>query len=49
MTNKPVRKPYNLFRGVSDSTGLIEISAKISDKVGLKLDHSRSKSTVPVL
>jgi hypothetical protein len=49
MTDKPIRKPYNLFRGVSDSTGLVDISAKISDKVGLKLDHSRSRSTVPVL
>lgn len=49
MVEKPHRKPYTLFRGITDSDGLVDLSAKISDKLGLKLDKSRSKSTIPVL
>jgi hypothetical protein len=49
MIEKPYRKPYTLFKGISESNGLVDLSAKISDKLGLKLDKSRSKSTVPVL
>jgi len=49
MAEKPNRKPYTLFRGIADSNGLVDISEKISDKLGLKLDKSRSKSTIPVL
>ena len=49
MVNKPYRKPYDMFKGVNDSCGIIELSEKLSNKMELKLDKKKSLSTIPVL
>ena len=49
MIDKPYRKAYDMFKGVNDSCGILELCEKLSDKMGLKLDKKNSLSTIPVL